>query len=193
MVSGVNPKRRWLLAFVALAAVAAVVGFSVSREDPKTDPPRLVFLRQVEKDGQRVAVFRFDAPKRKGAAVAMVRTQNLATGVDSNPVRFFDVSLLDLNLRGFSWRYGFSPWLEAKAGQSKEFGVAAAPDQAWRLRCDVLVRATRIQELRLLLRECWDTKSLRPLRRVGKTYGWGTLESEPITNAVARTVDASDE
>jgi hypothetical protein len=183
-----NSKRRWLVVIVAVGLVAGVVGFEVFREDPEAYPPRLVFLRQVEKDGQRVAVFRFDAPERKDVAVATVCTQNLATGKDSDLVRFFDLSVLNLDLRHFSLRYGYSPWLEVKAGQSKEFGVAAAPEQVWRLRCLFLLRDTRIRELRLLLGECWDTKSLRPLGQK-KYFLSGTLESDLITNTVPRTAE----
>ena len=189
-LSGMSSKWRWLVVIVAVGLVAGVVvmGFVVLREDPEAHPPRLVFLRQVEKDGQRVAVFRFDAPKRKEVAVATVWMQNLATGKASDPMRAFDLSVLNLDLRYFNLRYAYSPWLEIKAGQSKEFCVAAAPEQAWRLRCQFLVRATRIHELRILLGECWDTKSLRPLGQK-KYFSSGTLESDLITNAVPRTAE----
>jgi len=161
-------KRRWLLGVVAVGA--GVAGFVFFREYPK-DVPRLVVLRQEQVDGQKVVVFRFDAPKHRGAMFAAA-IQNPST---------WNEGLMEP-------ADGIAPGY-VKAGQSTEFRIPAPRYDVWRLCCAVAYEKpvpTAVLE-RVML--CWRRKSFAPLR-------WHTfssefyVQSEPITNALPKTADA---
>jgi hypothetical protein len=175
-----NPKRRWLLATVAILAAAAAVGFLVLREDPKDDVPRmatddlprLVMTKQGDEKGQRVEVFRFDAPKRWNARGLQVSTTSPSANGE----------------RGVTWG-GRPPGL-VKAGQSAELTVIAPPDDVWRLRCQVGRADIRaLESVQIRVRLCWKNKSLAPLRW-GIARSFEMMESELITNAVPPAADA---
>jgi len=169
-------KRRWILAIVAIVLVVGVVASSmisaVLRNDPK-DVPRLVMLRQEQENGQKVVVFRFDAPKHKAAGLGKVRMQNPFTGTET-----------EIKVLGRS----FEPVV--RAGESDEIRVVPPVDDVWRLRCEVHVEDTRMDHVVVWrMRRCWGRNSFFPLWE--KTFHQRvTLESELITNGVPPTADA---
>ena len=193
-----NPKRRWMLAIVAIVVAAAVVGVVVFREGPK-DVPRLVMLRQEQvTKGYEVplfvVLFRFDAPKHTGARFQQVIIQNPSTGEERR--------LVEVGLGGGRTRYqvlaqptppgAVIARLETEAGQSTEFSVVRPVDDAWRLRVHFARGYTGIRSLPTRVRSCWQRKSLAPMYWSMSVSGPSEIvESELITNAVPRTGDAT--
>jgi len=168
-------KRRWTLAIVAMMVVLGVVGFFVLREARK-NVPRLVVLRQEQANGQNMVVFRFDAPKRKRAALFWMVTQSESTKGERKPV----------------WGKGGTALGIVEAGQSKEFSVMRPSDGVWRLRCGVACDNTGVADALARLKSCFGQRSLRPLRSgtfrsLGSTV---TIGSDLITNPVPPTADA---
>ena len=180
-------RRRWLLAAVAIVVVAAVVGFVIIREDPK-DVPRLVFLRQEQQNGEQRVVFRFDAPKRRCAILSTIATVDLATGVERGPRV---VSVYVSSEKESPAETGFRPDrpVMATAGQSVPFWVPPPPDEVWRLRCSVWVGHRSLSDVTARVKWCWQRKSLTPMWRVA-WCAWGSIESEPFSNAIPATPDA---
>ncbi len=191
-------KRRWLLAFVALAAVAVAAGFAVFREEPKDDLPRLVVLgqEQVTKGYEVpffVVLFRFEAPKHTGAGLQQVITQSPSTGEERG--------LVGVGLGGGRVRYevfdqpsppsGVAmhyPPLRVEAGQSTEFSVVRPVDDVWRLRCHFARDYSGVRSLPTRVRWCLLKLSFAPL--FWKLSGpREEIESELITNAIPPAAD----
>ena len=183
-------KRRWLLGVVAVGA--GVAGFVFFRESPK-DVPRLVVLRQEQVNGQKVVVFRFDAPKRRKAYLRTMSALDVSTGMLRRPVYLASDPLQDLFVlqapQGAS-DFTLRPPPEVEAGQSKELHVLPPADGQWRLRCGATSEDTGIRSLPIRVRQCWANKSLAPLRRRGfGVFLREIIESELITNAVPPNPD----
>jgi len=194
MLSGMNPKRRWLLAIVAIVVVVGVVGFVVFRGDPKEDLPRLVVLRQEQVYGQKVVVFRFDAPRHRVAELVTMSTVDPSTGEERKPMLMQGVGDNRREIHEVQTPQGkqFSVRrpLGAGAGQSTEFSVFPPLDDVWRLQCGVAIEATGAKLRLERLKSCWREKSFAPLHWTTFFTSAGTIESEPITNAVPRAADA---
>lgn len=191
-----NPKRRWILAIIAIVVVAGGVVFVAFREEPKDDSPRLVVVRQQQVNGQNEVAFRLDAHKHIRTWVVTMAKQNPFTGEGHKPMLHvagntnYAISERNTQHNGQQRRdFVVEPPLAVEAGRSKEFKIIAPPDEVWRLHCDVVVECPVTTALPEQVRWCWKYKSLRPL-------GWGVpgsmeiVDSELITNAVARSADA---
>ena len=182
MLSDVNPKRRWRLAIVAIVAVA-VAGFVIFRKDPK-DVPRLVVLGQKQVNGQKVVVFRFDAPKRTTAVLTTMWTMNPSTGKHRHAV---SESQAPQATTVVSRRAS----VVAAAGQSTLFHVLTPPDDVWRLLCEVMVEEKGISTVLVRVKGCWQLKSLAPLGEKNVDF-WSAgsfIGSELITNAIPATTE----
>jgi hypothetical protein len=168
----VNPKRRWLLAAVAVGVMAVAVWFASFRENPKDDLPRLVVLRREQVNGRKVVVFRIDAPPHRKVTPNAMSTLNAFTG--EKRAAFFPTQ-----------------YMSARAGHPEEFWVVAPVDDVWRFRCEVVVESPSpsAEDVVERVKGCWRLRSFAPLRL--KTFeSMQTLESEPVTNAVPRTAEA---
>jgi len=167
---------------------SGVAGFVVFREDPKGDSPRLVVLGQKQVNGQKVVVFRFDAPKRRKAYLRTMSALDVSTGMLRRPVYLASDPFQDLFVlqapQGAS-DFTLRPPPEVEAGQSKELHVLPPVDGQWRLRCGATSEDTGIRSLPIRVRQCWANKSLVPLRRRSfRVFLSEIIESELITNAV---------
>ncbi len=169
-------KRRWILAIAAVAVVTGVAVFVVSLEDPK-DVPRLVVLRQEQVNGEKRVVFRFDAPEHKAATLQWLMTESPVTGTVREP----EVA-----------EWGTDESAIVEAGESRGFSFATPSDDAWRLRCRVVLGNQRSVSLQQRVKACWRIKSFAPLRlkRFLPSEEEVTIESEVLTNAVPPTADA---
>ncbi len=187
-----TPKRRWILAIVALSVVVLAVGFIFFREDPH-DVPRLVIVKQEDIKSKRPVVFRLDAPKHSDVMVFTMSPAGQSIGQERRTLTLGDdvlaKTLVDKNPQRA--RFFLVPKLQVKAGQSEVFHVLPPTEDVWRLRLEVFCPSKyRLKELRRRVRMCWREKSLAPLRYRMHEWPWEILESEPITNSVARAVDA---
>lgn len=133
MLSGVNPERRWRLAIVSAIALPLVVFVGITLllpvEDPKDDAPRLVVLRQEQVNGQKMVVFRLDAPKHSTVLLTAMGTLNPSTGEKRRPVAVWQDGIRH-DIRGGAHSAGFNvfPPVQVEAGRSREFFVLRPPD-----------------------------------------------------------------
>ncbi len=189
MVPDVNPKRRWFLAFVALAAVAGVVvGFIVLREPRKGDLGRLSFSGFWGEGSNRVAWFRYEVPKWQVA---------LTNNLDS--IAAMDATLVCMRIRPGSNLKQEPPLLESMGrvrqvtrdnGWITQLSIEPPKDEIWWLEMPVCVRNLGFHRLASYVRILWRTKSFPTLRSIGQFRIIGTVRSEPITNAIPSTADA---
>lgn len=194
MLSDVSPKRRWLLAAVAVGVVAAAIGFVFLPEDPEDDLPRLVILRREKEYKQEAVLFRFDAPRHRRAWIVEMSTQNPSTGPDRKAMLQVAGHTPDVDCPVIALgEFAVKPPLGVKATQSTEFGILPPVDGVWRLRCQVVLRpVSRLKSLWIRVRFFWQTKSLDALRwpmRLGPTT-FVDIESDLITNALPKAADA---
>lgn len=132
-----------------------------------------MWLARVEQqDGQEIAVFRFQAPKDRFAKVGTPRTVSPGA-TNEKPIQpAWDSAVIVPTGGG-------------------EIRVLPPVDPVWRLRCDVAIQGPSPKGLVEKLWWSWRQKSLSPLRwiAVSDFHGKLILDSELITNAVARTIE----
>jgi hypothetical protein len=92
MVSGVNPKRRWILAIAAIVVVAGVVGFIVFREDSRDDPPRARIVQSSVEEGHWLLVIRVYVPLGCTKAYVLPQIDVLEASSDTLITHLFQVA-----------------------------------------------------------------------------------------------------
>jgi len=75
-------------------------------------------------------------------------------------------------------------------GWITQFSIEPPKDAIWCVEMPVCVRNVGFHRLASYVRIVWQTKSFPTLRSIDRFRIIGTVQSEPITNAVPRTADA---
>ena len=190
MLSGVNPKRRWMLAIVAFGALACVVGlFFGSRDGP---PPSLVIVGNRHEGGKEIVDFRVDVPWRRpaflhpeGAKVLLQQPSwRRPAGHPASREILFPHTEQEPN-----WGSRRPAFQRNFTNSSATFEVVApAGSSVWKLRLTLWVEHTSIRR-----RLNWMAGYWQGNRKIHWPYQVTTpysLESDFITNAVPKTADA---
>ena len=175
------PKHRalpFLFALILLGGLA--LSILLLREQPREDWGRLVLFRTSETNGQRVIVFRLNAPKNRRL---IVWNGGIYDGSDG---LFPDDPTTTRQIRAVVWSGPHPRGKVVEANGSIYLRVIAPEDLAvWRFTVLVLREERNWRGISKRIQDCWNSKSFNPLKR--QVIPWSEEQrfldtEEPITN-----------
>ena len=173
------PKHRilpFLFALILLGGLA--VSLLLLGEEPREDVGRLVVFRTSETNGQRVIVFRLDAPKHRRLIVWNGGISDGRNGLFQHD-----------RMHGVVWSGPHSRGKIVEAQGSIYLRVIAPEDLAvWRFTVLALLEERNLRGISKRIQDCWNSKSFNPLKR--QVIPWSDeqrlLDTEdPITNGAS--------
>ncbi len=198
LVADLEVKRRWLVCFLGWAVLALAVALLQSSEGRRAKAPRVVVLATWSSNGEQLVTFRLDPPSAKLTYVDLVsasydgnaqpptvrRFGNVLPVRNQSDPNFAYIHFVALPIRASS---GWRPFGRPLTYTPGSYTVAYAPTgTASRLRAGVALPEKGIGDYLRRLRNCWEQKTLTPLRM--KLYHDPTFVTpEPIPNAVPGT------
>jgi hypothetical protein len=200
----VNLKRRWALAIGAVVLLLLLLLLGGALVQQPKDAPRPAVERCFSLNGRPVVSLRLHAPRRRAMRVVLVGAKEVEPERDRQSVVWVRSDSQHLRvLQGLvpivqmsSGQIPPSP-LTVKAGTSLQYDVLwsaslelSSTTGMWRLAVLSEVENRGIRGWNKRLGLCWKGRTLRPLLDRWAFADIALLLTEPITNAVPRTLDA---
>jgi hypothetical protein len=151
-------ERRRLLASFAVLILGTMGVVLLPGEDPKSDVPQLEIVGDIKTNGEHWVIFRFDAPKRRGAVIKgaqVIGADNLVVNklfgddVRTPPIPGSTMPVLDF----------------VQAGCSKRFEVRESVEGEWRFRLPVVLSLGFPRQQLNRLEACSRLRSFKPWTR----------------------------
>ncbi len=179
---------------LALGAVAIGVAWFLSEQRSPTRPPGIVVLAAYVSNGEQVVTFRTD-PTNADVIWAGVVSAAVDGTTQPRTVRHagagFSVRLPVPTSTETNFTLHFLAFPKRSAGASGKsftgtpgsYTLAYTPtEDAHRVRIGIALEQSRLRDLIGRVRDCWDLKSLGPLRRKSYPDPW-FVTTEVFTNA----------